>query len=261
MSEIRKITVEQGCLTYGSETIRYDVVRKNSALNPRHKATKKQVVIKVHPDRRVVATAPEHTSKEAIQEAVNKRAKWIWKHMTDFSSLKEHVLPRQYVSSESQFYLGRRYMLKVIVEAQDAPSVKLFRGKLVVSLNGNKNSNPSTIKTLIDKWYVDRAKLIFNERLQLMLVKATWVTKEPHFKVMSMKKQWGSCSVKGNLVLNPHLVKASKEAIDYVILHELCHIAEHNHSDRFWRLLTEVMPNWKQIKSTLDTQAELYLNE
>tara|TARA_R110002095_G_scaffold55764_5_gene48031 strand:+ start:1861 stop:2643 length:783 start_codon:yes stop_codon:yes gene_type:complete len=260
VSEIRKITVEQGCLTYGSETIHYDVVRKNSALNPRHKTTKQQVVIKVHSDRRVVATAPEHTSKEAIQEAVNKRAKWIWKHMTTFSSLKEHVLPRQYVSGESQFYLGRRYMLKILIESQYAPSVKLLRGKLVVSLSGS-NSDSSAVKALIDKWYVNRAKIIFNERLQLMLVKATWVTKEPHFKVMSMKKQWGSCSAKGNLVLNPHLVKASKESIDYVILHELCHIAEHNHSDRFWRLLTEVMPNWKQIKSTLDTQAELYLNK
>ena len=260
MSKIRQIPLEQSCLSYGSETIHYDVVRKNSALNPRHKATKQQVVIKVHSDRRVVATAPEHASKEAIQEAVNKRAKWIWKHMTAFSSLKEHVLPRQYVSGESQFYLGRRYMLKVIIEATDAPSVKLLRGKLVVLLSGS-NSDSSAVKALIDKWYVNRAKIIFNERLQLMLVKATWVTKEPHFKVMSMKKQWGSCSAKGNLVLNPHLVKASKEAIDYVILHELCHIAEHNHSDRFWRLLTEVMPNWKQIKSTLDTQAELYLNK
>ncbi len=259
MSKIRKETVEQGHLTYGSETILYDVIRKSTVLKPNHQASKRQIVIKVHPDRRVVATVPEQTSKEAVHVAVNKRAKWIWKHMSDFSSLNEHVLPRQYVSGESQFYLGRRYMLKILIESQYAPSVKLLRGKLVVLLNENNNS--STVKDLIDKWYVYRAKLIFNERLQLMLAKATWVTKQPSFKVMSMKKQWGSCSAKGNLVLNPHLVKASKESIDYVILHELCHIAEHNHSDRFWRLLTEVMPNWKQIKSTLDTQAELYLNE
>src|SRR5690554_7939176 len=69
---------------------------------------------------------------------------------------------------------------------------------------------------------------------------------------MAMKKQWGSCSNKGNLMLNPHLVKAPKECIDYVILHELCHIAEHNHSERFWRLLTQVMPNWKEVKAKLD---------
>ena len=78
---------------------------------------------------------------------------------------------------------------------------------------------------------------------------------------MAMTKQWGSCSTKGNLMLNPHLVKAPKEYIDYVILHELCHIAEHNHSERFWRLLTQVMPNWKEVKAKLDGMAEMYLNE
>ncbi len=77
---------------------------------------------------------------------------------------------------------------------------------------------------------------------------------------MAMKKQWGSCSTRGSLMLNPHLVKAPKECIDYVILHELCHIAEHNHSDRFWRLLTQVMPHWKEVKAKLDEMAELYLN-
>ncbi len=62
-------------------------------------------------------------------------------------------------------------------------------------------------------------------------------------------------------MLNPHLVKAPKECIDYVILHELCHIAEHNHSDKFWRLLTSVMPHWKEVKHRLDDMAEFYLGE
>lgn len=62
-------------------------------------------------------------------------------------------------------------------------------------------------------------------------------------------------------MLNPHLMKAHKECIDYVILHELCHIAEHNQSDKFWRLLTSVMPNWQEVKSRLDGMAELYLSE
>ena len=68
-------------------------------------------------------------------------------------------------------------------------------------------------------------------------------------------------ATKGNLILNPHLVKAPKECIDYVILHELCHISEYNHSERFWRLLTQVMPNWKEVKARLDGMAEFYLNE
>ena len=75
------------------------------------------------------------------------------------------------------------------------------------------------------------------------------------------QKQWGSDSTRGTLMLNPHLIKAPKECIDYVILHELCHIAEYNHSDRFWRLLASVMANWKEVKTKLDGMAELYLND
>lgn len=76
-----------------------------------------------------------------------------------------------------------------------------------------------------------------------------------------MKKQWGSYSNKGNLILNPHLIKVLKECIDYVILHALCHIAEHNHSEHFWRLLTQIMPNWTEVKAKLDGMAKVYLNE
>jgi len=70
----------------------------------------------------------------------------------------------------------------------------------------------------------------------------------------------GNSSTKGRLMLNPHLVKASKECIDYVILHELCHIAEHNHSEKLWRLLTQIMPNRKEIKAELDDMVQLEPN-
>ncbi|MNI90038.1 WLM domain protein [compost metagenome] len=76
-----------------------------------------------------------------------------------------------------------------------------------------------------------------------------------------MQTQWGSCSPKGRITLNPHLVKTPRECIDYVILHELCHIAEHNHSERFYRLLTQVMPNWEKVKARLDGMAALVLSD
>ena len=117
------------------------------------------------------------------------------------------------------------------------------------------------VKGLINDWYKYRAEHIFHERLHYLLPQTTWVKGIPGFRILPMQKQWGSCSAKGTLMLNPHLVKAPKECIDYVILHELCHIAEHNHSERFWRLLTQIMPHWKEVKSRLDGMAELYLNE
>ena len=265
-AEINTKTAERGAFYYGNDMIHYDVIRKSqSSKVSSSKAVARKVVIKVHPDQRVVATVPHDATEGSIQEAMLKRARWIWQNIEEFAKQKYYVLPKRFVSGETQFYLGRRYVLKVLIDSEQVSNVKLSRGKLNVTLKHELNQDNDDrlfkVKPLIDKWYQHKAKSIFHERLNKMLPKATWVTGIPSFRVMAMKKQWGSCSTKGNLMLNPHLIKAPKECIDYVILHELCHIAEHNHSEKFWRLLTQVMPNWKEVKAKLDDMAELYLNE
>lgn len=261
-AEIYTSTQEQGVLAYGDDVIHYDVIRRTKQAS--HEGSQKarsKVIIKVHPDQRVVATVPYDASNDAIQDAMTKRARWIWKNIEDFAKQHEYVLPKQYVSGETQFYLGKRYMLKVVVDCGQKQSVKLSRGKLNVSLRKSSDKEALNIKALLDAWYLNRAKAVLQDRLDAVLPLATWVKDVPSFRIMAMKRQWGSCSKDGKLMLNPHLVKASKECIDYVILHELCHIAEHNHSEKFWRLLTQVMPNWKEVKARLDDMAELYLNE
>lgn len=75
-----------------------------------------------------------------------------------------------------------------------------------------------------------------------------------------MRTQWGSCSPKGEVLLNPYLVKAPKVCIEYVVAHELCHLKEHNHSERFYRQLGRVLPDWTMRKAELDNMAELLLN-
>ena len=255
-------TAERGAFYYGNDMIHYDVIRKSqSSKVSSSKAAARKVVIKVHPDQRVVATVPHDATEDSIQEALLKRARWLWQNLEEFAKQKDYVLPKRYVSGETQFYLGRRYVLKVLIDSEQVSNVKLSRGKLNVTLRKDFDDRVVKVKPLIDKWYQHKAKAIFHERLNKMLPKASWVTDIPSFRVMAMKKQWGSCSTKGNLMLNPHLIKAPKECIDYVILHELCHISEHNHSEKFWRLLTQVMPNWKEVKAKLDDMAEMYLNE
>ena len=263
---------ENGNFYYGEDKIHYEVVRKEAKNKSKddtlinEKTNPRKIVIKVHPDQRVVATAPVDASDGIIHDAMMKRARWIWQSLQDFANQKDHVLPKRYVSGETQFYLGRRYVLKVLINSEAEPSVKLSRGQLNVFLPQinaqiDQKIQAEKVKSMVDKWYQNRAKTVFSARLKALLPKASWVKDDPLYKVLIMQKQWGSCSTKGSLILNPHLVKAPKECIDYVILHELCHIAEYNHSERFWRLLTQVMPNWKEVKARLDGMAELYLNE
>jgi len=260
---------ERGVFSYGTDVIHYEVIRKPVVSKARASNTKpkpRKVLIKVHPDQRVIATVPIDATDLTIHDAMMKRARWIWQSLQEFAKQKDHVLPKRYVSGETQFYLGRRYVLKVLISSETEPNVKLSRGKLNVFLQQSDaqldtKARAARVKSLIDKWYQDKAELISRQRLKALIHKASWVKNSPSLKLLAMKKQWGSCSTKGNLILNPHLVKAPKECIDYVILHELCHIAEYNHSERFWRLLTQVMPNWKAVKAKLDGMAEFYLNE
>ncbi|MFK4752360.1 M48 family metallopeptidase [Oceanobacter antarcticus] len=215
-----------------------------------------RVQIKVYPDGRVVAAAPSDIDDHAVLVAVKKRARWIHQQLRDFRQQYEHLIPRQYISGESHLYLGKQYMLKVIESEDHTPQVKLLRGSLEVSVRQRHSGN---VKTLLAEWYKDKARDVFARRLDAMLEHTLWVSERPQFRTRVMQTRWGSCSPKGCLTLNPYLVKASRECIDYVLLHELCHLAEHNHSERFYRLMNQIMPGWQSVKEKLDGMAHRLL--
>lgn len=214
------------------------------------------VLVRVQPDGAVKALAPEELNDKEVIAAVKKRARWVYKQLDEFQQQQLHITPRKFVSGETHYYLGKQYVLKVIEESTQTASVKLIRGTLQVT---TKDKKPERIKSLLNEWYKEKAKNTFSQRLAELVEHTPWVSEPPVMRVQAMKTQWGSCSPHGRLTLNPHLVKAFRDGIDYVILHELCHIAEHNHSERFYRLLNQVMPSWKSIKSRLDANAHKYL--
>lgn len=217
----------------------------------------KKVRIKVRPDCSIVVAAPESAPDNDVLEAVKKRGRWIYQQVRQFRKQLQHVTPRHYVSGESHYYLGKQYVLKVSVEPHAPARVKLLRGQLQVNV---RQKSPESVKAALDDWYKARAKEVFHKRLDAVLEQAIWVTERPSLRILTMKTQWGSCSPAGRITLNPLLVKAPRDCIDYVILHELCHIAEHNHSERFYRLMGQVMPNWKRSKDHLDNMASCIFN-
>lgn len=229
---------------YGDEQITFEHAKRPQATG--------KVLIKVHPDCRVIVSSPENAGSDVVLSAVKKRGRWIYEQLRDFRKQREFSTPRQYISGESHYYLGKQYLLKVIEATEQVQGVKLLRGKLEVSV---REKSSDKVKELLADWYKARAKETFSKRLDAMLEQALWVDERPPLRILTMQTQWGSCSPAGRITLNPHLVKASRECIDYVILHELCHIAEHNHSERFYRLMNQVMPNWEATKEKLDNLA------
>lgn len=120
--------------------------------------------------------------------------------------------------------------------------------------------NPEAVRVALNDWYRGRARIVFGERLAAIASSLRWMREAPPLRLQVMKVQWGSCSPGGRLTLNPHLVKVPRECIDYVLLHELCHLKEHNHSKSFYRLLERQLPQWRRKKERLDELAELVLN-
>lgn len=233
---------------YGDERITFEC-KPRPLVNGR-------ILIKVHPDCRVVVSAPQDTDDQQVLNAVEKRGRWIYQQLRDFRKQLEYITPRQYISGESHYYLGKQYMLKVIVAPSEAQGVKMLRGKLEVTL---RHKSAEKVLQLLTDWYKARAREVFAKRLSAMLEQALWVSDSPPLRILTMQTQWGSCSPNGRVTLNPNLVKAPRECIDYVILHELCHLAEHNHSERFYRLMGQVMPDWEKIKKRLDGMAGMIM--
>ena len=235
---------------YGEERFRYQV-----CFDP---TRKNNIAIHVHPDGSVRVVAPEQADLITVKQAVMKRALWVLGHIKRAKEQREHVLPREYVSGESYFYLGRRHVLKVSKTTGNAATVKLIRGQFVVYTT---DTSPEVIKEALCEWYKEHARAYLEYRLAVVCGQVPWVPAVPQWRLRIMRKQWGSCSPKGVISLNQHLVKAPTACIDYVLLHELCHLRERNHGKGFYRLLAEHLPEWKSLKAKLDGMAEMLLNE
>ena len=235
---------------YGDEVIEFEV---NAKLGDSSK-----ISIKVASDCKVQVFTPLDIEHTQLMNAVKKRSRWIYQQLCVFREQTQLITPRQYVSGESHYYLGKQYQLKVIESTEEIQGVKLLRGKLQVTL---RKKETNKVKDLLAQWYRVRAKEVFAKRITSMIDQALWVSTTPNLRLLNMQTQWGNCSPTGMLTLNPYLVKAPTQCIDYVILHELCHLAEHNHSERFYYLMSQVMPDWEKRKNYLDGMAVRIFND
>lgn len=221
------------------------------------KHNNKRIMIKVRPDCLVEVNAPIEADDQEVIDALKKRGRWIFKQLREFRKQREFIAPRNYISGESHYYLGKQYMLKVIENASAKQGVKMLRGNLEVTLRAKDREK---VCRLLNEWYRKKAKAYFEKRLAALLEHTLWVELKPNIKVMSMKSQWGNCSRNGVITLNLNLIKAPTKHIDYVIFHELCHLIEHNHNENFYRMLKQVMPDWETVKKDLDLLANRYQN-
>jgi predicted metal-dependent hydrolase len=233
---------------YGSQNISFAL-----EYSPR-----KTLAIEVHPDRSIIVKAPKDATIESIESKIIHRAAWITKQQRQFAKYAPPLPAPECISGEGYRYLGRQYRLKLIESERE--NIRLWQGRLEVSTPTPRDREH--VERSISNWFRDRAMTIFSERYQYCtkLVAAYGILQgEIGFELRTMSKRWGSCTPNGKIFLNPLLVSAPKDCIDYVIIHELCHLRFPNHSSNFYKLLETMLPDWNSRKNYLNDRIELRL--
>ncbi|ABS60367.1 MULTISPECIES: M48 family metallopeptidase [Fervidobacterium] len=205
------------------------------------RSKRKTVALQITDNGTLIIRVPFNLSEESIWKIINKHKNWIYKNKQEIDARDPKILPKEFVSGEGFLYLGKYYKLHV-VEKQDVP-LKFENGFYLSKdvLNDAKN-------VFID-WYKKAAYEKITERVN-------WWAQKRGFKynkinITNAQKRWASCSYKGNLNFSWRLIMAPLSVIDYVIVHEIVHLEEKNHSKAFWVKVKALMPDYKKYEDWL----------
>jgi len=209
---------------------------------------RRSIGISVLPDSSVIVRVPYLTSFKAITRIVTDKYGWIIKHRDNYRKLDNSSLNRSYTSEELHLFRGNRSILQV--EKSVKPYVRFNDN--TIELGTLKTDDSDVIKRLLYKGYKDEALILFPELLQKVVREhQNQMFKPAGLIIRTMKRRWGSCSNKGVITLSTELIKLSDLYIEYVIAHELCHLKHHNHGAHYYKLLSEVFPEWKAVRKEL----------
>ncbi|NIA10780.1 MAG: DUF45 domain-containing protein [Nitrospiraceae bacterium] len=207
---------------------------------------RKTISLEVTPHATLVVKVPYYLTDNDVRAAVKRHMLWIERRLKNIEaapSFKE----KKFVSGESFLYLGRSYRLLIVKEQKEA--LKFDNNFYLVEGKRQK------AKEIFVNWYKRAAKDFVLKRVNMYTNKIG--VEYESVKINSAKKRWGSCSHSGNLNFSYRLIMAPVSVVDYVVVHELCHILEHNHSKRFWRNVKVVLPHYEKNKLWLKENSYL----
>lgn len=194
----------------------------------------------------VTVVVPSTLSDEQVSRVVSARLEQIQKTVERQRQVMRKT-ESEFVSGHGFMYLGRTYRLKIY--RTGSGQIGLRNGRIEIWSSHGLNQTDSEIKQSLTNWYHSRAEEKFQERLKIYAKKVG--VSVSFLSLRDMKTKWGSCTTKGKITLNWRLILAPTRIIDYVIVHELCHVVCHDHSRRFWSKVMRVMPDYEQRRDWL----------
>ncbi len=227
-------------LLYRNQPLQYTLVFRS----------RRTIGFAVRPDGSVHISAPAGTSAEWVAQQVLKKADWILKHQADFASRPAPAPARYFGPNGLHYYQGQPYRLR-FAEAP-RPAVTVAADELVLA--APTALAPAQAEALLHAWYAHQAGPLFAGSLARVWPRfAEFNLVRPTISVRSMRTRWGSCTPRtARIRLSPELVRARPECLDYVLLHECCHLLVGDHSPAFYELQTRLMPDWQRWKDELN---------
>jgi predicted metal-dependent hydrolase len=229
-------------IQYHNRTIEFEVVYRN----------RKTFAIQIKPPDNITVFSPIKLSEDAIKEMVKSKGEWILKKLRHFEKNDPVIFNREFADGEPLMYLGNKCFLQVIPDKNiSRPKVKLSDGWLQVT---TPVEDRDLLRKTIEKWYRKEAESLICERVDYFKAKfgiRSGLIKPGQVKVKEQKRRWGSCTSKGDLLFNWRMIMAPLPVIDYVVIHELCHLIHRNHSARFWKAVENMLPDYKTRRKWL----------
>lgn len=225
-------------INYGTKEIEFNIEFRN----------RKTISIAVEPPKDITVVAPVDTNIEDIKDIVKSKGAWIVQKLFEFRNIESKRVNREFVNGESFMYLGRNYSLQIYIDKtiQNNSSVKLFRGKFHVYV---KEKNDEVIKEAMEAWYREKTEEQVKKRIKYY---QKYFNKKPTaIKIKEQKKRWASCTSNNELLFNWRCVMAKSTALDYIVVHEMCHMYYMNHSQEFWDLVSSIMADYEGRKEWL----------
>ena len=208
---------------------------------------RKSIGIRVSSDNSVTVHAPLKISESRIREIVTSKSAWIRKRITKNDAMNARSRLKEYKDGEEFLFLGESCRLEIV---WDSTGITLQDRRLRFGVpSGLNGKERSYIGQHLKEWYIRQAMQIFHDRVgfyrDVLGVKTNLI------RVKTLRSRWGSCSIHGNLSFNWLLVMSPPAVIDYIVVHELCHCIQRNHSPAYWKLVESILPDYKIRKKWL----------
>ena len=200
------------------------------------RSKRKSIALIVERDGRLVVRAPRQVSQELIHTFVKEKENWIIKKQLEFKSTHLKFTPKKFMEGESFWYLGKLYPLTFGEHFKP----RLFLDESFVL---SRTAQPQA-RTIFERWYREQARQVIVGRVDYYAAKYNFTYNQ--IKITSARTRWGSCSTRGILSFAWRLIMSSLDVVDYVVVHELVHLHEHNHSRDFWSGVEEIVPDYKE---------------